>query len=271
MSTRSGSTIDRRGRLDHLGHGLHADPHAGVAAHREAVQAEVEVLLHGRRVQHRHHAGLEDVVRLVRQRRRLGAVVVAREREHATVPARAGRVRVLEDVAAAVDARALAVPHRKDAIDLRAFEHVQLLRAPHRGGRQVLVQPRLEAHVVALQVLARLPRGLVDGAERRAAVAADEAGRIQAGELVALLLQHREAQQCLRAAHVGAAAVQGPLVVEGDLRQRAADGIGERGVHEAPAKNRVLGSAAVERGSLLPAAGARLVGPPGGRPVSPGV
>ncbi len=271
MSTRSGSTIDRGGGFDDFRHGLHADPHAGIAAHREAVQAEVEVLLHGRREQHRHHAGLEDVVRLVRQRRRLRAVVVARQRQHAAVPARAGRVRVLEDIAAAVDARALAVPHREHAIDLRALEHVQLLRAPHRRGGKVLVQSGLEAHVVPLEVLACLPRRLVDRAERRAAIAADEAGRVQAGECVALVLEHRETEQRLRAAHVRAAAVQGPLVVEGDLRQGAADGFGERGVHEAPAKNRVLGSAAVERGSLLPAAGARLVGPPGDRPVSPGV
>jgi len=60
---------DHRGaRLHHLGHRLDADPHARVAAHGEAVQAEVEVLLHRGRVQHRHHAGLEDVVALVRQR-----------------------------------------------------------------------------------------------------------------------------------------------------------------------------------------------------------
>ncbi len=270
MSTRSGIDDDRGRRFDHFRHGLHGDPDAGVAAHREAVQAEIEVLLDGGREQHRHHAGLEDVVRLVRQRRRLGAVVVAGERQHAAVAAGAGRVRVLEHVAAAIDARALPVPHRKDAIDLRALEQVELLRAPHRGGGEVFVEPGLEADVVAFEMLAGFPRGLVHRSERRSAVAGDEPGRVQAGELVALVLQHREAQQGLRAAHVRAAAIQGPLVVEGDFRQRAADGIGERGVHGAPAKNRVLGSAAVERGSLLPAAGARLVGSPGDRPVSPG-
>ena len=40
---------DRRRRFDHLSHCLHADPDAGIAAHRKAVQAEIEIFLHRRR------------------------------------------------------------------------------------------------------------------------------------------------------------------------------------------------------------------------------
>jgi hypothetical protein len=73
---------------------------------------------------------------------------------------------VLEHVAAAIDARAFPVPHRKHAIDLGALEQVELLRAPHRGGGEVLVESGLEADVVALEMLAGLPRGLVHRTER---------------------------------------------------------------------------------------------------------
>ena len=66
---------------------------------------------------------------------------------------RAGGVGVLEHVAAAVDARALAVPHREHAVVLRAGEQVDLLRAPDGGGGEVLVDARLEPDVAALEVL----------------------------------------------------------------------------------------------------------------------
>ncbi len=213
-------------RFHHFGDRLHADPDAGIAAHREPVQAEVEVFLHRSRVQHRHHAGLEDVIGLVRQGRRLGAMVVACQRNDPAVGAGPGRVSVLEHVAAAVHARAFSVPHREDAVVLGAFEHVDLLRSPHAGGGEVLVQSGLEADVVSFKVLLRLPRRLVDAAQRRAAIAADEPCSIQPRQLIALPLQHRKPNQRLCAAHVRAAAVQCPFVVEGDLRQCTADGFG---------------------------------------------
>jgi hypothetical protein len=101
---------------------LEGDPAARVAAHREAVQAEVEVVLHVGGIEHRNQARLEDVLGLVRKRRGLRAVVVARQNQHAAVPGRAGSVGVLEHVAAAIDARALAVPHGEHAVVFRARE-----------------------------------------------------------------------------------------------------------------------------------------------------
>ena len=76
----------------------------GVARHRPAVQAEIEDLLHRRRIEHRHHRRRELMIRLVRQRRRLGAVIVAGQHQHAAVLRRSGVIRVLEHVAAAVHA-----------------------------------------------------------------------------------------------------------------------------------------------------------------------
>jgi hypothetical protein len=56
-----------------------------VAAHRPAVQAEIDDLLHRRRIQHRHHGGRELVIGLVRDRGGLGGVVVAGQHEHTAV------------------------------------------------------------------------------------------------------------------------------------------------------------------------------------------
>ena len=111
---------DARRRLDDLLDRLHRRPDAGEAAHREGVQAHVEDVLHARREEHRQPAGLEDVVALVRRGRALGDVVVAGDRDHAAVLRGAGHVGVLEDVGAAVDARALAVPDAEHAVELLA-------------------------------------------------------------------------------------------------------------------------------------------------------
>ena len=113
---------------------LKRDPAAGIARHRPAVDAEVEIVLHARRVQHRDHGGGEDVVGLVRQRRGLGGVVVAGHDQHAAMLRGAGVVAVLEHVERAVDAGALAVPEREHAVVLGAREQPDLLRAPDRGG-----------------------------------------------------------------------------------------------------------------------------------------
>src|SRR6185436_8046752 len=119
----------------------------------------------------------------------------------------AGGVRVLEDVAAAVDARAFAVPHREDAVVTRLREQVELLRAPDRGRSEVLVDPGLEPNVVALEMRARAPERLVEPAERRPAITRHEPRGIDAGAHVALALQHQQANQGLGAGEENAAAL----------------------------------------------------------------
>ena len=72
-----------------------------------------------RRIEIGHQRRDEGVVRLVRDGGGFGAVVVAGETQHAAVLGRAGRIAVAEDVAAAVDAGALAVPDADHAVVLR--------------------------------------------------------------------------------------------------------------------------------------------------------
>ena len=61
------------GALHGVGERLEADPAAGVARHRPAVQPQVQVLLHAGRRQHRDHRRGELVVALIGQARRAGA------------------------------------------------------------------------------------------------------------------------------------------------------------------------------------------------------
>ena len=232
MSTRSGSieTLADDSTISWIV--FIARPDAGEAAHRERVQAHVEDVLHARREEHRQAAGLEDVVALVRRGRALGDVVVAGEGDHAAVLGGAGQVGVLEDVGAAVDAGALAVPDAEHAVEaLRLGIEVELLRAPDRGRAELLVDAGLEDDVLRREVALGLPQRLVVAAERRAAVAADEAAGLQAEHRVALLLQHRQAHQRLRAAHEGAAVLEAVLVVEGDAFERLANRVGKGCVH----------------------------------------
>lgn len=214
--------VDRGRRFHHVRHALHRHPQAGVAAHCPAVQAVVEILLHVGRIQHRDAGRLEHVFRLVCQRRRLGGMIVTRQHQHAAMRGCAGRVGVLEHVDGAVHPRPLAVPHAEHAIESGRRIQVDLLRAPHCRGSEILVQPRLENDAVAGQMLLGLPQGQVQRTQRRAAVARDEARRIEPGGAVALLLQHRQPHQRLRATDIDAAALQRVLVVQGNGFERAA-------------------------------------------------
>src|SRR3954463_12726182 len=97
---------------------------------------------------------------LMRQRRGLCCVVIAGECEHAAMAGRPGGIGMLEHIAAAIDTRTLAVPHRKHAVVARLREKIELLRAPDGSRGEVFVHARLEPDVMALEVLARAPQAL---------------------------------------------------------------------------------------------------------------
>ncbi len=153
-------------------------------------------------------------------------MIVAGQRQHAAVGRGAGRVAVLQRVAAAVDPRPLAVPDRKDAVIFGAGEQPDLLAAPHRGGGQLLVDRRLKLYMVALDKAARAPQRLVERAERRAAIAGNKAAGVEPRRRIALALQQRQAHQRLRAGQIDPAFFKNVLVVERDCRQR----VGHRGL-----------------------------------------
>ena len=145
--TRSSDAIDGGGRFDVVLHAFEGDPGAAEAAHGIAVEAVIEDLLNARRVQDRHHHVDEVELGLMRDGGGFGRVVVAHERQHAAVLRGAGHVGVAEDVAGAVDARALAVPEAEDAVILAVAAHLGLLRAPDGGRGELLVEAGLEDDV----------------------------------------------------------------------------------------------------------------------------
>ena len=123
---------------------------------------------------------------------RLREGVVAREGEHAPRAADAGEVRVLEDVAGAIDTRALAVPHAEDAVVLRLREHRRELRAVDGGGAEVFVDPGNEDDVVLTQQVRIALQCQVEATEGRA-------GGVEPAPLVRAMLIERQANERLDA------------------------------------------------------------------------
>jgi hypothetical protein len=91
-----------------------------------------------------------------------------------------------------------------------------LLAAVHHRRRELLVQSRLEADRRFLEQCFGAPQRKIDAAERRAAVAGDEARGVQAGARIAPALLEEQAHQRLRAREVDDALIEEILVVEVD-------------------------------------------------------
>ena len=143
-------------------------------------------------------------------------MVVAGENQHAAVFRRARGVAVAEHVAAAVDAGALAVPDADHAIIFGAGREVELLRAPDRGGSEILVHAGLELDVVLFEVLSGGEKLLVVTAKGRAAIAGNEARGVQPHGTVAADLRHRQPHQRLNAGQENVAGALGVFLVETD-------------------------------------------------------
>ena len=108
-------------------------------------------------------------------------MVVAHQRQDAAMLRGAGEIGVAEDVAGAVDARPFAVPEPEYAVELALSAQLRLLRAPDRGGGDILVDPGLEPDVVFVERALGANELQVEGAERRSAIAGHIARGIEAG------------------------------------------------------------------------------------------
>ena len=172
-----GGDSRRAGGVGDVRDDLQRAPQPGRARAGPCVQAEVEHLLDGARVEGRDVQALEQRLGRARDRRRLRVRVVAHD-DHGAAGARDARVvGVTQRVGRAVDAGRLAVPHGENAVEARAGKRAGQLRAPRRGRAQLLVQPRDGDDVV---LLAHLPLALelpVEPAEWGALVAGDERAR----------------------------------------------------------------------------------------------
>ena len=133
--------------------------------------------------------------------RRFSRVIVAHQSDDSAVLGGAGKIGVTEDVAGPIDARTFAVPHAEYAIEFAFAAQFGLLSSPERGGGKFFVDAGLKLHGRRREYPPGAHELLVEPAERRAAVAGDVAGRVQAGAAIALLLHEAGADQCLIAGH----------------------------------------------------------------------
>ncbi len=97
---------------------------------------------------------------------------------------------------------------------------LDLLRAEYRRRGEVFIDCRQELDTGLVEKALRAPEFLVDGAEGRTAVAADEAGRVQAGGPVQRALHQRDTHERLGpgqedAARFAPVAVEQLVIVEG--------------------------------------------------------
>ena len=168
------------------------------------------------RIEVGHQRRYEGVVRLMRHGGGFGAVVVAGQTQHAAVLGRARGIAMAEHVAAAVDAGTLAVPDADHAIMVGAGRQIELLRAPDRGGREVLVHAGLELDVVLFEMFSRGEQLLVVAAQRRTAIAGDKARGVETGGAVPADLRHRQANQRLDPGHEDVTGALGVFLIETD-------------------------------------------------------
>jgi hypothetical protein len=150
----------------------------------------------------------------MRQRRRPARVIVGSECQHAAMRGRARRIAVLEHVAAAINPRAFAVPHREHTIVFRAREQIGLLGAPDHRRAEVLVDARREFDCRSLEMLLGLPQLQVEAAQRTAAISRNEAARVEPRRAIAQLLHQRQSHQRLHPGQKNPAALARVFVVE---------------------------------------------------------
>src|SRR5579872_1318381 len=102
-------------------------------------------------------------------------MIVTGDHEHAAMGRRTVSIAVLECIARTIDAGALAVPKREYAFDFARRLGLDLLGTEDCGRRKVLVHCRHEGDAEVLAQLLAAPQFLIDAAERRTAIAANEA------------------------------------------------------------------------------------------------
>ena len=212
--------FDDGGGFHRLMHALEANPRAGVARHRPAIDAVIDDLLHTGGIEDRDHYIEEMEFGLVCGGGGFRRVVITHQRDDAAVLRRAGRVGMAQHVAGAIDARPLAVPHAEHAVVLTLAAQFGLLGAPQRGRREVFVETGLEYDVVRAQQAFGALELIVEAAERRAAVSGDVARGIEPSGAVARLLHQGHAHERLIASDEHTALSEVVLVREGNVPQR---------------------------------------------------
>jgi hypothetical protein len=143
-----------------------------------------------------------------RQRRRLGAGIVADERDHAAVLGRAGEHTVADRVTRPIEPGRLGVPHADHTVVRAIGQRARQLAAHHRGGRQLLVGAGLAHDRELLHGTRRALDLVTERTDRRALVARHERSRVQATAAVEANLVEWEAGDRLEAGEEDSAVLE---------------------------------------------------------------
>jgi hypothetical protein len=150
---------------------------------------------------------LKNSVGLVGVKRGLSGMVIPGHRKHASKRRSAEHVGGAESVSGAIDPRTLAVPKAEHTVGFSPAKRLVHLRTPQRSRGKVFIEPRLEHHVMRLEVLGSLPQLLVVSAQWRATVACNQAGGVQPSPTIEPALHQRQPHQGLDAVHEGGALI----------------------------------------------------------------
>ena len=178
----------------------------------------VEDLLGVAGIQKRDAQVVEAEIALVGDGGTLAIMVVAGQHQRGAVVAGSGQIGVAKSVAAAVHARALAIPDAHHAVDVGFPGGPQDLGAEDGGGRQVFIQAGAKVNPVLFEELLGAGELKIVAAERRAFIAGDEPSGVEAGAAVAAHLVDRQPHQSLNSGEVDAAALDRVLVGEAHER-----------------------------------------------------
>ena len=100
-------------------------------------------------------------------------LIVAGQHQHTAMRRCPGHAHVLDRIDAAIDPGPLAVPDRKDTVQVGLVGHHDMLRTTHRGHREVFVETGIEMDTAISDRVSRLPDRAVESANRAAPIAAD--------------------------------------------------------------------------------------------------
>ena len=189
----------RHGRIHGVGHAFHANPSAGETAERNPLQPIFQHFPHIGGVQHGDFQIHEGIFAARRDGGGFGRRIIPRQRQHPTKRRAAGGIGMAEHIAGTINARPLAVPNAENTIQARAWRQMHLLRTPNGGRGQILIQPRLEHHIMRAEPFRLARQFPVKSAKRRSAIAGNEAPGAETLRGIHFLAQHGQAHQRMRA------------------------------------------------------------------------
>ena len=135
----------------------------------------------------------------MRRCRTFAGVVIAHQRNDATMFRRTRMIGMAQRIAGPVDARPLAVPEPADAVILAFAAQLGLLCTPDGGGREFFVDGWLADNAGRRNLLGSARKLPLQPRDGRTAIAGDIARRVQPCEPVTLMLHEHQPHRRLRA------------------------------------------------------------------------